>query len=169
LIVKSVNNWVFRMLCWEEVRMPREYPEAPVVGVGAVIVKDGQVLLVRRAHPPSQGQWSIPGGVVELGETLTQAAAREAHEECQVEVEIGSVLSTVDVIERDATGRICYHYVLIDLAARYVGGEPRPGSDALEVRWAKRTELDSLDIIARLLPVLQKALHQEAESMPSRQ
>jgi ADP-ribose pyrophosphatase len=144
--------------------MPREYPEAPAVGVGAVIVKDGQVLLVRRAHPPNQGQWSIPGGLVELGETLAQAAAREAHEECQVEIEIGRVLSTVDLIERDGEGRIRYHYVLIDLAARYIAGEPRPGTDALEVRWATQGELEGLDIIARLLPVLQTALHQEAES-----
>ena len=139
--------------------MRREYPEAPIVGVGAVIVKGDQVLLIRRANEPSRGRWSIPGGTVELGETLAQAAIREVGEECQLEVEIGDVLSTFDMIQRDERGRISYHYVLIDLAARYVSGEPVAGTDALDVRWVKEPKFNELDIVPRLLPVLRDALH----------
>jgi len=141
--------------------MRREYPEAPIVGVGAVVVQDGQVLLIRRANEPSRGRWSIPGGTVELGETLAQAAIREVREECRVEVEIGGVLSTFDLIQREEKGQIRYHYVLIDLAARYVGGEPVASTDALEVRWVREAEFDELDIIPRLLPILRKALRPE--------
>lgn len=135
------------------------YPEAPIVGVGAVIVKDDRVLLIRRANEPSRGRWSIPGGTVELGETLAQAAAREVLEECQVEVDVGQVLSTFDLVQRDPQGGIRYHYVLLDLAARHVRGEPVAGTDALEVRWVAEDELASLDVVPRLLPVLRKALH----------
>jgi ADP-ribose pyrophosphatase len=94
-----------------------------------------------------------------LGETLAQAAIREVGEECQVKVEIGDVLSTFDMIQRDERGRIRYHYVLIDLAARYIGGEPVAGTDALDVRWVKETKFDEMDIVPRLLPVLREALH----------
>jgi len=143
--------------------MPREYPEAPIVGVGAVIVKDDQVLLVRRANAPSRGRWSIPGGTVELGETLAQAAVREVREECQVEVEASRVLSTFDLIQRDAKGRIRYHYVLIDLLARHVSGEPKAGTDALEARWVKRAEFNQLDVVERLVPLLCQALACDGE------
>ncbi len=139
--------------------MPREYPQAPIVAVGAVLVRDGQVLLVRRANDPNQGQWSIPGGALELGETLAQAASREVREECQVEIEVDDVLSTFDLIQRDDKGRVRYHYVLVDLAARYVSGQPVARTDALDVRWVREAEFDQLDIIVRLLPVLHRALH----------
>lgn len=139
--------------------MRRKYPKVPIVGVGAVVIKQGQVLLVRRANDPNRGQWSIPGGAVELGETLAQAAVREVREECGIEIEPGEVLSTFDLIQRDERGRIIYHYVLIDLAARYVGGEPTAATDAMEVRWVEEKDLAQLDIIPRLLPVLRKALH----------
>lgn len=139
--------------------MRRKYPRAPIVGVGAVVTKQGQVLLVRRANDPNRGQWSIPGGTVELGETLAQAAIREVREECGIEIEPGEVLSTFDLIQRDERGRIRYHYVLIDLAARYVSGEPTAATDAMEVRWVEEKDLDQIDVIPRLLPVLRKALH----------
>ena len=147
----------------QEEDMHREYPKAPIVGVGAVVVKQGRVLLVRRANAPNQGQWSIPGGTVELGETLAQAAVREVREECGVEIEPGDVLSTFDLIQRDDKGRIRYHYVLIDLAARYVSGEPVAATDAMEVRWVDEKDLERLDVIPRLLPVLRKALQQVPE------
>lgn len=140
--------------------MQREYPLAPIVGVGAIIIRDGRVLLVRRANEPNRGQWSIPGGIVELGETLAQAASREAWEECQVEVEGGQVVAAFDLIDRDRAGRIRYHFVLLDLLTRYIGGEPIAGTDALEVRWAGARELDQLDIIPRLVPVIRQALRQ---------
>jgi len=130
-----------------------------MVGVGAVVVRDCAILLVRRGNEPNRGRWSIPGGAVELGETLAQAAAREVREECQIEVEANGVLSTFDLIQRDDKGRVRFHYVLIDLGARYVSGEAHAGTDALEVRWVNGEELEKLDIIARLLPVLHKALN----------
>jgi 8-oxo-dGTP diphosphatase len=142
--------------------MAREYPKAPIVGVGAIVIKDRQVLLVCRAQEPNRGQWSIPGGIVELGETLAQAAAREVWEECQVKIKAGEVLATFDLIRRDAQGRIRYHFVLLDLAARYISGEPVAATDALEVRWVSEAELDQLDIIPRLVPVLRRALRQTA-------
>ena len=111
--------------------MKREYPDHPLVGVGAVIVKDGAVLLVRRGHDPGRGEWAMPGGRLRLGETLAQAARREVREETSVEIETGEVLSVTDLIQRDDAGRVRYHYVLVDLLARYVSGEPRAGSDAL--------------------------------------
>lgn len=140
--------------------MRREYPQAPIVGVGAVVIREGRVLLVRRANEPNRGQWSIPGGTVELGETLAQAAAREVWEECQVQVEPGEVLSTFDLIRYDEQGKILYHYVLLDLAARYISGDPVAATDALEVRWVAAAELDQLDTIPRLVPVLRGALSQ---------
>ena len=144
--------------------MRREYPDAPIVGVGAVIVNDDQVLLVRRANEPSRGRWSIPGGTVELGETLAEAATREVAEECQVEAEIGEVLSTFNMIQRDDSGRIRYHYVLIDLTARYMSGEAAAGTDALEVRWVREAEFNGLDIVPRLLPVLREALQRVGDT-----
>jgi ADP-ribose pyrophosphatase len=134
------------------------------VGVGAVIVKDGRVLLVRRANEPSRGRWSVPGGTVELGETLAEALVREVSEECGVRIEVGEVLSTFDLIRRDDQGRVCYHYVLIDLAARYLGGEPAAATDALDVRWVDGIELEQLDVIPRLLPILRTALHKAAHA-----
>jgi ADP-ribose pyrophosphatase YjhB (NUDIX family) len=95
---------------------------------------------------------------VELGETLAEAATREAREECQVEVETGELLSAVDLILRDERGRVRYHYVLIDLAARYVSGEPVAATDALDVRWVCEAELADLDIVPRLLSVLRRTL-----------
>jgi 8-oxo-dGTP diphosphatase len=138
----------------------REYPRAPIVGVGAIVIKDRSVLLVRRAHEPNRGQWSIPGGIVELGETLAQAATREVREECLIEVEAGNIVATIDLIQRDEQGRVRYHFVLLDLAADYISGTPVAGTDALEARWVTERELDQLDMIPRLVPVIRKALHQ---------
>nr|MBC7244291.1 NUDIX hydrolase [Chloroflexota bacterium] len=143
--------------------MHREYPKAPIVGVGAVVVRQEKVLLIRRANTPNRGQWSIPGGTVELGETLAQTAIREVREECAIEIEPGDVLSVFDLIQRDTNGRIRYHYVLIDLAARHVSGEAVAGTDAVEVCWADEMDLGRLDIIPRLLPVLRKALQRESQ------
>lgn len=121
--------------------MNREFPELPLVGVGAVIIEADRVLLVKRAHPPIQGQWSIPGGVLEVGEMVREAAIREAREETGLVVEPGELLGVFDRILRDAELRVQYHYVLIDFLCRAVGGELLAASDAAEVRWFKRDEL----------------------------
>ena len=115
--------------------MKREYPDSPLVGVGAVIIEDGRVLLVKRGHPPLAGEWSIPGGVMELGETLREAAIREAREETCLTVETADLLGVYDRVLRDDEGRTLYHFVLIDFLCRRVSGEARAADDADEVRW----------------------------------
>ena len=103
--------------------MKREYPDRPIVAVGAAVCRDGRVLVVRRGREPSLGKWTVPGGVVDLGETMHDAAAREVREECGIEVEVGPVVGTLDNILRDERGAIRYHYAIIDFGARYVSGE----------------------------------------------
>ena len=124
----------------------REYPPIPIVSAHALIFREGRVLLVKRAHPPSQGRWSVPGGAIEVGETICAATRREVREECAIEVEIGPVIHVVDNIVPDGSGRIRFHYVVIYSLARYVNGEAHHRSDAAEVRWAAREELDVLDM-----------------------
>lgn len=136
--------------------MKRDYPDRPIVGVGAVIVESGRALVVRRGTEPLKGQWSIPGGVVELGETLRQAAAREAKEETGLEVEPGEVLEVVDRIMRDAEQKIQYHYVLVDFLCRRIAGKARSGADASELRWITPEELDSFPIADSAAAVIRK-------------
>jgi mutator protein MutT len=131
------------------------------VGVGAVIVQDGRALLVRRAGEPLKGQWSIPGGVLELGETLREGVAREAREETGLDVEPGEVLEVFDSIYRDPGGKTQYHYVLIDFFCRPVAGELRAGSDAGEVRWATAAELANFNLTESAGRVIRKALSRQ--------
>src|SRR5512136_612047 len=112
--------------------MKREYPEVPFVGVGAVIVQDGRVLLIRRGQPPLLGEWSLPGGVLECGEALREATAREAREETGLVVETLDMLGVYERVIRSDDGRVRYHYVLIDFLCRPVGGELNAGSDAAD-------------------------------------
>jgi ADP-ribose pyrophosphatase YjhB (NUDIX family) len=126
--------------------MQREFPKIPLVGVGAVIVESSRVLLVKRAHPPLQAQWSIPGGVLEVGEFVREAAIREAREETGLLVEPGELLGVYDRILRHLDERVQYHYVLIDFLCHKVGGELQAGDDATEVRWFSREELPPLDL-----------------------
>jgi 8-oxo-dGTP diphosphatase len=136
--------------------MKREFPELPLVGVGAIIIQGDRVLLVKRAHPPIQGQWSIPGGVLEVGEMVREAAIREAREETGLIVEPGELLGVYDRILRDPENRVQYHYVLIDFLCRPTGGELLAASDAADVRWFKRAELHSLQLAEDTQEVITK-------------
>ena len=136
----------------------RWYPEQPMAGVGVVVLREGEVLLIRRGQEPGKGKWSIPGGGIELGETVFEAARREVMEECSIEVEIERSFNTADAILRDEEGRVKYHFVLTDVLARYRSGEIRARSDAEECRWFKASELAGLDMPAHLPGVLRKVL-----------
>jgi len=136
--------------------MNREFPEHPLIGVGSIIVEGDRVVLVKRAHPPIQGQWSIPGGVLEVGEMLREAAIREAREETGLIVDPGELLGVFDRILRDPDHRVQYHYVLIDFLCRRIGGELLAASDAAEVRWFTRQELPTLNLAEDTLQVIQK-------------
>lgn len=137
---------------------PREYPDRPMVGVGAVIVDAGgdAVVLVRRASPPLQGQWSLPGGLVELGETLRAATEREAHEETGLIVTAGEVLEVFDRIIPGKDGRTQYHYVLVDFLCRVREGELRAGSDAADVAWVREGELENYKLEKPAMDVISK-------------
>ena len=142
--------------------MKREYPESPLVGVGAVIVdghhNDNRVLLIRRGQAPLLGEWSLPGGVLECGETLREAVAREAREETGLAVETGELLGVYERLIRDDEGRVRYHYVLIDFLCRPTGGELRAASDAADVRWFTRDELPALNLAHDANDVVRKGL-----------
>jgi 8-oxo-dGTP diphosphatase len=146
--------------------MKREYPESPLVGVGAVIVEDrrddnrddNRVLLIRRGQPPLLGEWSLPGGVLECGETLREAVTREAREETGLLVETGEMLGVYERVIRDDVKRVRYHYVLIDFLCRAVGGNLKAGSDAADVRWFTRDELPALNLAYDANDVVLKGL-----------
>ena len=120
--------------------MKREYPETPLVGIGAVILDRDRVVLVKRRFPPFGGEWSIPGGRLETGETLHQGVIREAREETGLTVEPSELLGVFDRLLRDGAGRILYHYVLIDFLCRRLAGELQAGEDAGEARWFSQKE-----------------------------
>lgn len=142
--------------------MSREFPETPLVGVGAVIVQDDRVLLIRRGQAPLLGEWSLPGGVLECGETLREAVVREAREETGLEVETGEMLGVYERVIRSEDGRVRYHYVLIDFLCRPVAGDPKAGTDAADVRWFLRHELASLKLPADTLEVIERGLQEPA-------
>jgi 8-oxo-dGTP diphosphatase len=151
-----------------ETIMNREYPDRPFVGVGAIIVEDSRVLLVKRGHAPLAGEWSIPGGVLEVGETLREAAVREVLEETSLTVEPTALLGVYDRILRDADQRTLYHYVLIDFLCHCLSGEAQAAGDAAEVRWFGQEEIPSLALAKDTAEVihlgLEKCSEKSAES-----
>jgi 8-oxo-dGTP diphosphatase len=136
----------------------REYPSRPLVGVGALIVADSRIVLVRRGRPPGRGQWSIPGGLVKVGETLMAGVKREALEETALEVEPLKLVELLERIFRDDNGIVRYHYVLADYLCAVRRGELRPGSDATEAVWVARDELEQYNIPDVTKKVALKAL-----------
>jgi len=136
--------------------MKREYPETPLVGVGAIVIEADRVALVKRGHPPLQGNWSIPGGVLEVGETLRKAVVREALEETGLHIEPGELLGVFERVLPDAQGRFQYHYVLIDFLCRRLFGELAAGDDAHEVGWFRREELAKLELARETEDVILK-------------
>jgi ADP-ribose pyrophosphatase len=127
---------------------PVRYPERPLVGVGALVLRGNRILLIRRAAPPSMGLWSIPGGHVELGESVLEAAVRELWEEAGLEGRALGVINVDEVIKRDDGGRVVYHYVLVTVLVDAPEGEPRPGGDALEAAFFDLEEALSMPDIA---------------------
>lgn len=140
----------------------RIYPQRPIVGVGAVVIDDGRVLLVKRSQPPLKGDWSLPGGAVEVGETLASAIQREVLEETGLVVSVGPIVEVLDRIHADREGRVEYHYVLIDYACTVIGGTLSAQSDAADARWAARGDLPAFGLNPVTLSVVVKALDDAA-------
>jgi len=136
----------------------REYPDRPIVGVGGVVVEGQRVLLVRRGNEPLKGEWSIPGGAVELGETLEVACAREVHEETGLEIDVGPMIDVFDRIRLDSQGKTLFHYVLVDFVCRPIGGALACGSDAIDARWASLMDLAELGVQPATVSVIEKAI-----------
>lgn len=136
----------------------RWYPQLPMVGVHTLVLREGHMLLVKRSKEPSKGKWSLPGGRIELGESLYEAARREVLEECSIEIEIERLLDVADSIIKDEEERISYHFVLIYLLARYKAGDVKAQSDAEDVGWFTPAEIAALDVHPQLRAVLMQAL-----------
>ena len=138
----------------------RRYPDRPIVGVLAVVLRGERALVVRRANPPMPGRWGFPGGVLELGETIAQGAMRELLEETGVTAEAAGPLTVIDTIDRDREDRVRYHYTLVAVIGHWQSGEGAPGDDADEVAWLTRAEIVEQGLLTApaLLPLLDLAL-----------
>jgi mutator protein MutT len=136
----------------------RRFPARPIVSVGAVIVDGGRVVLAQRAHEPLKGEWSLPGGVVEIGETLEAAVAREALEETGLNVGVGPVIEVLDRIQKDAEGRVEFHYVIVDYLCRLEGAAVlAAASDASDVRWVAEEAIDEYRLTPAAAAVVRRA------------
>jgi 8-oxo-dGTP diphosphatase len=135
----------------------RHYPDRPIVSVGAVVIDGDRVLLVKRGQEPLKGAWSLPGGVVEIGETLHAALIREVREETGLDVEVGAVVEVFDRVSRDADERVEYHYVIVDYVCRVAGGSLACASDAEDARWVSRGDLAQYNLTATAAAVVQRA------------
>lgn len=141
----------------------RAYPDRPYVGVGVVIFRGDQVLLAQRGKPPRQNSWSIPGGAQEIDETVREAALREVREETSLEIDLLGLVDVVDSINRDADGRVRFHYTLVDFFAEWRSGEATAGDDCPEVCWANLADLDSYNIRTITLEIIHLAANKRRE------
>lgn len=144
--------------------MSRLYPSRPIVGVGVVVWHGARVLLIKRGKPPRAGQWSLPGGAQRLGETLAETARREVLEETGLEVAIGEIIATLDLIERDDDGRVRHHYTLVDFVAESDDTALQAGDDAADARWFDRAELDQLGLWSETLRIIDLAAEKRAKA-----
>jgi 8-oxo-dGTP diphosphatase len=127
-------------------KLRREYPSQPIVGVGAIITQEGKILLAKRGSEPGRGKWSVPGGLVELGEKLEKAVVREVKEETNLDVEVIRLIDAVDNIVRDSNGKLQYHFAILDYLASLKGGILQPSSDVLDARWVRIEEAEDYDL-----------------------
>ncbi len=149
--------------------MKRDYPDRPIIGVGAVILHNGRVLIVQRAGEPRKGEWTVPGGVLEIGETLRSGTEREALEETGLLVKAGDVIDVYENIWPDASGKTQFHYVLVDFLCEFVSGELKAETDASDARWITLEELDSWELIGKTSDAIRKAFRMKSAQMTTPQ
>jgi 8-oxo-dGTP diphosphatase len=142
----------------------RAYPDRPYVGVGAVIVDEGKVLIVKRRYEPLAGQWSLPGGAVEVGETLEASIAREMLEETGLEVEVGPVIEVFDRITRDEEGKVRYHFVLVDYLCWPIGGALQPASDVADAAFVDPADLGPYALTEKATAVIMRAIELDRDA-----
>jgi mutator protein MutT len=147
----------------------RVYPDRPIVGVGAIVLDADRVLLVKRANEPLKGEWSVPGGVVDVGETLEEAIRREVREETCLDIEVGPIVDVLDRIRYDPEGRVKFHYVLIDFLCRPLGGTLQCASDAEAAAWAGRPDLTSYGVADATISVIDKAIARRSSAWTARE
>ena len=135
----------------------RTYPSRPYVGVGIVVFRGDEVLLVKRGKEPRRDGWSIPGGAQETGETVAEAARRELKEETNLDAEVTGLLDVIDAISKDEQGRVRMHYTLVDVAAEWIAGEAIAGDDVAEVRWAKLATIENETMWSETLRIIRLA------------
>lgn len=135
--------------------MRREYPLRPIIGIGAIIVCDGRILMVKRGSEPGKGKWSVPGGIVELGETVRETVVREVKEECGLDVETDGLIDVVDNIIRDENGKIRYHFVILDFFVKVKGGTLKL-DEVLDARWVPLEEAEKYDLTKTFRAFLQR-------------
>lgn len=142
--------------------MRREYPERPVVGVGGVVIFDGRALLIKRGQPPLQGEWSIPGGTLELGETLLECVERELLEETAIQVRVVDLIEVLDRVFHDKAGRTQYHFVILDYLCEPLNGEAQAGSDVTDVAWVRQADLARYSLTPPVIRVIRRAFEMAA-------